>query len=77
MDTTSSALSRALMMLSLKPDMQEKLRQELTNARREAGGDMDYDTLQELPMLEAVCRETLRVYVAIPAKQISNINISS
>ena len=63
MDTTSSALSRALMMLSLKPEIQEKLRQELTNARREAGGDMDYDTLQELPMLEAVCRETLRVYV--------------
>ncbi|EIM87127.1 cytochrome P450 [Stereum hirsutum FP-91666 SS1] len=62
MDTTSSALSRALLMLSLNPEVQEKLRQELTTARREAGGDLDYDTLQELPLLEGVCRETLRVF---------------
>lgn len=61
MDTTSSALSRILLLLSMNPSVQDKLREELVNARKEAGGDLDYDSLHELPYLEAVCRETLRV----------------
>lgn len=61
MDTTSSALSRILMILATNPSVQDKLREELVNARKEAEGDLDYDTLHELPYLEAVCRETLRV----------------
>ncbi|KAH9944870.1 cytochrome P450, partial [Amylocystis lapponica] len=48
MDTTSNMLSRILQLLSERPDVQEKLR-------------------QELPFLDAVCRETLRMY---PAAQI-------
>ncbi|EIM81571.1 cytochrome P450 [Stereum hirsutum FP-91666 SS1] len=62
MDTTSSALSRILLLLSMNPSVQDKLREELVAARKEAGGDLDYDALHELPYLEAVCRETLRVY---------------
>lgn len=61
MDTTSSALSRILLLLSMNPSVQDKLREELVAARKEAGGDLDYDALHELPYLEAVCRETLRV----------------
>ncbi|KAF5360934.1 hypothetical protein D9756_005077 [Leucocoprinus leucothites] len=62
-DTTSSALSRILCLLAEHPHVQEKLREELIAAKRENGGEeLDYDHLVSLPYLDAVCRETLRVY---------------
>lgn len=64
MDTTSSALSRILYTLAEHPEVQEKLRQEIKEAHTE-DGNMEYDKLMTLPYLEAVCRETLRVYVTI------------
>ena len=60
MDTTSGALARILFLLSIHQDVQNKLRQEITAARKQ--GDLSYDELVALPYLEAVCRETLRVY---------------
>ncbi|EIM90577.1 cytochrome P450 [Stereum hirsutum FP-91666 SS1] len=66
MDTTSNALSRTFSLLAKNPEVQEKLRQELVNARKEAGGDLEYDALHELPYLEAVCRETLRCFPPVP-----------
>ena len=45
------------------PDVQEKLRHEVVQARAAAGGDLDYDQLHALPYLDAVCRETLRLWV--------------
>jgi len=43
-------------------DVQDKLRLELREARAEHG-DAAYDELVALPYLDAICRETLRVYV--------------
>ena len=60
-DTTSSAMSRILKVLAHNTDEQSKLREEVTKAHKEYG-DLDYDKLQSLPYLDAVCRETLRVY---------------
>ena len=54
-------MSRILSVLAQNPDEQTKLREEVTTARKEHG-DLDYDKLQSLPYLDAVCRETLRVY---------------
>jgi len=51
--------------LSEHPHEQEKLRREITNARQSAG-DLPYDELVALPYLDAVCRETLRLYAPIP-----------
>ncbi|EIM87128.1 cytochrome P450 [Stereum hirsutum FP-91666 SS1] len=62
MDTTSTALARTFFLLAMNPQVQDTLREELVNARRQTEGDLDYDTLNELPYLEAVCRETLRVH---------------
>ena len=59
--TTASALSRILWILAQNPDAQEKLRQEVTKARA-VDGDLDYDTLMNLPYLDAVCREMMRLY---------------
>ena len=59
-ETTFSALSRVLHLLSLHPHVQDKLREELKRAH-EQNEELTYDQLVSLPYLEAVCRETLRV----------------
>ncbi|KAH9039749.1 cytochrome P450 [Lactarius hengduanensis] len=64
-DTTSSALSRILHVLSLHPDAQDKLRKELKEAH-EDNEELTHDQLVSLPFLEAVCRETLRLYAPVP-----------
>ncbi|KAL5482360.1 hypothetical protein ACEPAI_8954 [Sanghuangporus weigelae] len=62
-DSTSHALSRALHLLALHPDVQKCLRDEIIAARTGRGGaDFDYDILMGLPYLDAFCRETLRVF---------------
>ncbi|KAF9011994.1 cytochrome P450 [Cyathus striatus] len=70
MDTTSTALSRVMYLLSSHENVQEKLRQEIKEARANHG-DLGYDTLISLPYLDAVCRETLRLYP--PVSQVSRI----
>ncbi|KAJ3559695.1 hypothetical protein NM688_g182 [Phlebia brevispora] len=64
MDTTSNALARILHLLAHHPDAQEKLRKEILGARN--GQDISYDKLVDLPYLDAVCRETLRLYPPLP-----------
>ncbi|KAF6751312.1 cytochrome P450 [Ephemerocybe angulata] len=66
MDTTSNALARILHLLSENQDVQDRLREEITVAYEEHGGDLDYETLTSLPYLDAICRETLRVYPPVP-----------
>ncbi|KAI5121362.1 hypothetical protein M0805_000670 [Coniferiporia weirii] len=60
-DTTTKAVCRILHQLVLNPDVQSRLREEVKAARKEHG-DLDYDTLMGLPYVDAVCRETLRVF---------------
>ncbi|KAJ3973500.1 cytochrome P450 [Lentinula raphanica] len=62
-----SGMSRILHLLSLHSEVQDKLRQEIIAARRERrDGQLTYDELVELPYLDAVCRETLRLYTPVP-----------
>ena len=65
MDTTSNALSRILQLLAQHPDVQEKLRAEISEAQGGDGSDIPYDDLVKLPYLDAVCRETLRLHAPI------------
>ncbi|KAF9254641.1 cytochrome P450 [Marasmius fiardii PR-910] len=60
MDTTSTALSRILSLLATHPEVQAKLREEIHDAFQD--GDIPYDQLVSLPYLDAIARETMRVY---------------
>ena len=66
MDTTSNALSRILQLLSLHPDVQQKLRAEITEAQGGDSSDLPYEDLIKLPYLDAVCRETIRECTPLP-----------
>ena len=59
---TSVALSRILHVISLHPERQQRLCIELMDARVERR-DISYDDLMALPYLDAVCKETLRLFV--------------
>ncbi|KAI3605409.1 cytochrome p450 [Moniliophthora roreri] len=62
-DSTSGALARTLDLLSTRQDVQERLRQEILEARmKNAGQDFSYDMINSLPYLDAVCKESLRLY---------------
>ncbi|KIK56922.1 hypothetical protein GYMLUDRAFT_776852 [Collybiopsis luxurians FD-317 M1] len=68
METTSSGISRVLHLLALNPMIQQKLRQEILEARKERqGARLNYDDLVALPYLDAICRETLRLYPPAPS----------
>ncbi|TDL20046.1 cytochrome P450, partial [Rickenella mellea] len=64
-DTVTSATSRILHQLVLHVDVQNTLREEITDAIR-TNGQLDYDTVMSLPLLDAVCRETMRVFPPLP-----------
>ncbi|EPQ57612.1 cytochrome P450 [Gloeophyllum trabeum ATCC 11539] len=71
-ETTSTAISRILFILASRPDVQRKLRSEIRAAKRASGNHTEgtrwedvglgYDELMAVPYLDAVVRETLRVY---------------
>ena len=71
MDTTSGALARILHLLALHPDVQDKLRAELLDAQT-GEDDIPYDKLVDLPYLDAICRETLRLCVSYAIMQITH-----
>ncbi len=62
METSSNALSRIFHVLAERSEVQAKLRAEIKDARARLGDDIPYDDLVKLPYLDAVIRETLRVY---------------
>ena len=59
-------MCRILDQLAKNIDVQMKLRDEIIRARNnQDGSDFDYDALMALPYLDAVVRETLRLYPPI------------
>lgn len=61
---SSVAVTWALYALSLRPDFQTKLREELYTIQTD---NPSMDELNSLQYLDAVVRETLRVHAPIPA----------
>ncbi|KAG8713860.1 cytochrome P450-dit2 [Ceratobasidium sp. 423] len=65
-DSTSAALARTIHVLAEHPDVQSKLRDEVCEAYEMFGEELDYDQLNSLLYLDAVCRESLRLYAPAP-----------
>lgn len=66
-ETTSRTIARILHILSANPEAQKRLRDEILAATNDGTEQLDYDQLNDLPYLDAVMRETLRVYALISA----------
>ena len=60
-ETTSSGLCQILQLMAQYPDMQDKLRGEIVQAQAEHGFDIPYNVLVDLPYMDAICRESLRL----------------
>ncbi|KAI0819782.1 cytochrome P450 [Trametes gibbosa] len=68
-DTTSNSLTLILECLAKNPQVQERLREEILEAKsHNEDGIIPYDDLMSLPYLDAVCSETMRVYVPAPLR---------
>ncbi|XP_069970358.1 probable cytochrome P450 6a13 [Penaeus vannamei] len=65
-DNTANTLSLALFLLAHHPDKQATLRREIAFAKLGCGGELTHDQIMELPYLDAVVSETLRLYPAAP-----------
>ena len=63
-DTTAALMARILQTLADTPAAQVRLRQEIA-----AAGELDHDTIMSLPFLDAVFKETLRMYAHLLTSQ--------
>lgn len=65
-ETSSTSLGRILYSLALNQDVQQKLRDEVMTARDLPEREISYDDLTQLPYMDAVIRETMRLCVSSP-----------
>lgn len=63
-ETTATGITWALHRLSIHPDVLARVQAELDE--RLGAAPIDPDRVRELPYLDAVCRETLRIHPVIP-----------
>ncbi|KAF8603701.1 cytochrome P450 [Ceratobasidium sp. AG-I] len=72
-ETTSTAIARILDVLAQNSEVQTKLREEVNAYFKEHQDNSDHDDLLELPYLDAIIRETLRMYG--PVTGVSRANL--
>lgn len=65
-DTTSVTLSFALLMVAMHPEIQERLFQELQSVFSSQNEEILNEHLSQLPYLELVLKETMRLFPAAP-----------
>lgn len=61
-ETTSTVLSFACYHLAVSPEIQEKLQQEIDSVWSDDSQMLSYETIHQLPYLDMVISETLRLY---------------
>jgi cytochrome P450 len=75
LDTTTSALARCVYLLAQHPRAQARLRSEIRDAMKSSAhkepdnilsAELTYDDLMDLPFLDGVVKETLRLYPSFP-----------
>ncbi|KAL4867836.1 hypothetical protein BDV12DRAFT_110981 [Aspergillus spectabilis] len=66
-ETTASALTWTCYLLTLHPEIQERLRAEVRAAIPSSTHPISHSDLENLPLLNGVCQEVLRLYPTVPA----------
>ncbi|KAL4901040.1 hypothetical protein BDW74DRAFT_160619 [Aspergillus multicolor] len=66
-ETTASALTWTCYLLTLHPEVQERLRAEIRSAIPSSTHPITYSDLESLPLLNGVCQEVLRLYPTVPS----------
>ncbi|KAH9940534.1 cytochrome P450 [Epithele typhae] len=64
-DTTSNAMAHVLQLLAEHPGAQTQLRNEVHAAQETYGDEIPFDEVMALPYLDAICRETLRLWAPV------------
>ncbi|KAK3926847.1 Cytochrome P450 6j1 [Frankliniella fusca] len=65
-ETSAATVMFTLWMLARYPEVQEKLRHQLREARERDGGDLTYETMHENVYLDMVFKEVLRLWPVMP-----------
>ncbi|KAL7303068.1 hypothetical protein TKK_0004284 [Trichogramma kaykai] len=65
-DTTAMGMTFALLLIAEHKDVQERIRQEVTEVLQEHDGKMSITVLQQLHYLERCIKESLRIYPSAP-----------
>ncbi|KAB0791090.1 hypothetical protein PPYR_02890 [Photinus pyralis] len=65
-ETSSSTMSFCLYELSLNPDIQQRVRDEINAVLKKYNGEITYDSLRELEYMSCVIDEVLRKYPPVP-----------
>ncbi|QIX01681.1 hypothetical protein AMS68_007198 [Peltaster fructicola] len=65
-ETTANALTWVCYLCAHNPHVQEKLRAEIRATIPSASSPITYDILENMPYLNGVCEETLRLYPTVP-----------
>ncbi|KAK3924699.1 Cytochrome P450 6k1 [Frankliniella fusca] len=65
-ETTSTTISFALFELAKNPEAQEKLLEEIDAVLKKSKGEVTYDTIMNMPYMEMVVQETMRMYPPVP-----------
>ncbi|KAL4802612.1 cytochrome P450 [Aspergillus unguis] len=66
-ETTASALTWTCYLLTLHPEVQTQLREEIRSAIPSSTHPITHSDLESLPLLNGVCQEVLRLYPTVPA----------
>ncbi|KAL2797475.1 cytochrome P450 [Aspergillus keveii] len=76
-ETTASALTWTCYLLTLHPDVQERLRAEIRAAIPSATHPITSGDLESLPLLNGVCQEVLRLYPTVPTTIREAVRVST
>uniref|UniRef100_A0A2S2PVK4 Cytochrome p450 n=1 Tax=Sipha flava TaxID=143950 RepID=A0A2S2PVK4_9HEMI len=65
-DTTSISITMTLVLLGMHPDIQDRARDELRSIFEDSDRDVTMEDLNSMKYLEAIIKESLRLYPSVP-----------